>query len=92
MAVPECVVVVAQSVRAPDCGSGGWGFETPQPPCGRKGGKADGRTVVPSLVEGCLPAPIFRLVAQFGRAPVSKTGGCRFESCRACGQISGAIV
>ena len=25
-----------------------------------------------------------RLVAQFGRAPVSKTGGCRFESCRAC--------
>ncbi len=26
------VVAVAQLVRAPDCGSGGWGFETPQPP------------------------------------------------------------
>jgi hypothetical protein len=25
-----------------------------------------------------------RGVAQFGRAPVSKTGGCRFESCRPC--------
>ena len=26
------VVVVAQLVRAPDCGSGGWGFKSPQPP------------------------------------------------------------
>ena len=25
-----------------------------------------------------------RPVAQSGRAPVSKTGGCRFKSCRAC--------
>src|SRR4051794_676965 len=25
-----------------------------------------------------------RGVAQFGRAPVSKTGGCRFESCLPC--------
>ncbi len=25
-------VVVAQLVRAPACGAGGWGFESPQPP------------------------------------------------------------
>jgi hypothetical protein len=30
---PGCfVVVVAQSVRAPDCGSGGCGFDSRQPP------------------------------------------------------------
>ncbi len=28
----QFVVVVAQLVRAPDCGSGGWGFKSPQPP------------------------------------------------------------
>ena len=25
-----------------------------------------------------------RSVAQLGRAPVSKTGGCRFDSCHSC--------
>ncbi len=28
------MVAVAQPVRAPDCGSGGWGFKSPQPPLG----------------------------------------------------------
>ncbi len=36
----EAVVVVAQLVRAPDCGSGGWGFKSPQPPC--EGGVVEG--------------------------------------------------
>ena len=26
----------------------------------------------------------YRSVAQLGRAPVSKTGGCRFDSCHSC--------
>ena len=30
------MVVVAQAVRAPDCGSGGRGFESPQPPIPNK--------------------------------------------------------
>ena len=32
IALPACAVVVAQSVRAPDCGSGGCGFKSRQPP------------------------------------------------------------
>ena len=30
--LPNLMVSVAQQVRAPDCGSGGWGFETPHSP------------------------------------------------------------
>lgn len=26
------MVTIAQLVRAPDCGSGGWGFDSPRPP------------------------------------------------------------
>jgi hypothetical protein len=62
------VVVVAQSVRAPDCGSGGCGFKSRQPPW--QGGSAarSGAKVRSSI----------------GRAPVSKTGGWGFDSLRAC--------
>ena len=34
--------------------------------------------------KGANPTPGHRLVAQFGRVPVSKTGGCRFKSYLAC--------
>ena len=30
------MVAVAQLVRAPDCGSGGWGFKSPQSPFGEE--------------------------------------------------------
>ena len=62
-------VVVAQSVRAPDCGSGGCGFKSRQPPWqGWESAARSGAKVRSSI----------------GRAPVSKTGGWGFDSLRAC--------
>ena len=56
------VVAVAQLVRAPDCGSGGRGFKSPQPPFGwRWAGRAAprelGRRSVAQLVEHRSPKP-----------------------------------
>ncbi len=39
--IDRTMVAVAQLVRAPDCGSGGWGFKSPQSPLGLSTG---GRT------------------------------------------------
>jgi hypothetical protein len=67
-AVRSAAVVVAQSVRAPDCGSGGCGFKSRQPPW---------------LVHERL-GPGAEVRSSIGRAPVSKTGGWGFDSLRAC--------
>src|SRR4051794_35373717 len=44
------MVTVAQPVRAPDCGSGGWGFKSPQSPLAQ-------RRSVAQLVEHWSPKP-----------------------------------
>jgi hypothetical protein len=76
------MVTVAQSVRAPDCGSGGCGFDSRQSPskCERGGSAA--------AAGRCEASGRAHAVAQVGsstgRALVSKTSGWGFESLPAC--------
>jgi hypothetical protein len=73
------MVSVAQLVRAPDCGSGGWGFKSPHSPFGEFRALDEVSNQVPSLTSHRSFAP----VAQLDRAPGFEPVGCVFESRRA---------
>ena len=69
------MVTVAQLVRAPDCGSGGCGFNSRQSPC---------CLPAPSGGPSRVAARPVKVHSSIGRAPVSKTGGWGFDSLWAC--------
>src|SRR5688572_9072028 len=78
------MVAVAQLVRAPDCGSGGWGFKSPQSPLRRETG--GGRRVTSSTDAPPTVLDV-KVSSSIGRAPVSKTGGWGFDSLLACWKV-----
>ena len=82
------MVSVAQLVRAPDCGSGGWGFKSPHSPSVSIGSLAMYRDNFPHSPLHYLSAP----VAQLDRAPGFEPVGCVFESRRArCKTVRSAV-